>query len=279
MKRNKKVLTAVVVALSLLIVGCGGFLLYKNLNEGQSEEEYGCLAASVMTQQSQTASGTSSSQAQTAADASTAQQSQTAASTVPAAPNPVDFPTLEVQNPDIYSWINIPNTQVDYPVLQSPDDDNFYLDHGVDKDYRFAGAIYSQRCNAKDYSDRVTVLYGHNMRNGSMFATLHWFSDPSFFAQNEQMTIYTDDRQLNYQIVAAYVYGDNHIMNSFDFNNDEVYRDFLDSVLNPHSIDSNVREGATLDISDRIVILSTCLNYGDGRYLVVGKLTGESPLA
>ena len=279
MKRNKIVLTAVVVALSLLIVGCGGFLLYKNLNEGQSEEEYGSLAASVMTQQSQTASGTSSSQAQTAADASTAQQSQTAASTVPAAPNPVDFPTLEVQNPDIYSWINIPNTQVDYPVLQSPDDDNFYLDHGVDKDYRFAGAIYSQRCNAKDYSDRVTVLYGHNMRNGSMFATLHWFSDPSFFAQNEQMTIYTDDRQLNYQIVAAYVYGDNHIMNSFDFNNDEVYRDFLDSVLNPHSIDSNVREGATLDISDRIVILSTCLNYGDGRYLVVGKLTGESPLA
>ena len=80
-------------------------------------------------------------------------------------------------------------------------------------------------------------------------------------------------------VTAVQVYGDNHIMNSFDFNNDEVYRDFLDSVLNPHSIDSNVREGATLDISDRIVILSTCLNYGDGRYLVVGKLTGESPLA
>ena len=92
------------------------------------------------------------------------------------------------------------------------------------------------------------------------------------------MQIYLPGKELEYEIVAAYVYDDSHIMNSFDFSKDEVYSDFLNTVLHPHSLESNVREGAALDVNDKIVILSTCLNYGEGRYLVVGKLTGETEM-
>ena len=97
--------------------------------------------------------------------------------------------------------------------------------------------------------------------------------------QNSEMTIYTPDKRLDYVIVAAYNYDDSHIMNSFDFSRDEIYSDFLETVKNPHSITSNVRQGVSLDINDKIVILSTCLDFGEGRFLVVGKLTGETPLA
>ena len=71
------------------------------------------------------------------------------------------------------------------------------------------------------------------------------------------------------------MYDDRHIINSFDFSDDKVYQDYLDSILNPHSIDSNVREGMKLDVNDRILVLSTCLNSGEGRYLVQGVLIND----
>lgn len=282
MKKHKKLIIAVCIVLGVLATGCGGFLLFKTINNLQSSEKYNDLASSYVNG----AHGADNSGSDKAGSngsgggSSGSSGASGAANAVPAEPNPVDFPALQTQeNDEIYSWITVPNTEVDYPVLQSNSDDYFYLNHGVDKEYRFAGAIYSQFCNKKDYSDRVTVLYGHNMADNSMFASLHSFEDPDFFAANKDMTIYTADKRLDYEIVSAFVYDDSHIMNSYDFTKDDVYRSFLKNVLEPHSIESNVRAGAALDVNDRIVILSTCLNYGEGRWLVVGKLVGETPLA
>ena len=266
--KNNKVLTAVIAVLSLLIAGCGGFLLYQHFNNQPSEQVPTEPSSSAITTVAETT------------EAPTGATEQTEGTTVPPEPNPIDFARWQgAENDDIYSWIQVPNTEIDYPVLQSkPDyDDNFYLDHGLDKDYRFAGSIYSQRANAQDYSDRVTVLYGHNMRDGSMFATLHWFADPDFFSENTAMTVYTPDKQLDYEIVAGIEYGSDHILNTHDFSDDAVYQRFLDEVILDSSA-GNIRDGVTLDVSDRILILSTCQNWGDGRYLVVGRLVRETPL-
>ena len=88
--------------------------------------------------------------------------------------NPINFKKLKKNNSDLYAWITIPDTNIDYAVAQSElsEDDNFYLNHNIDKEYEFAGTIYSQHKNSKDFSDFCTVLYGHNMLNGTMFATL-----------------------------------------------------------------------------------------------------------
>lgn len=260
MKKSKVILTVVITVLVLLIAGSGGYILFKNISNQKSSEKYDSLASSYAKLPDSTAGQTGDEKSQGKA-------------------NPIDFASLKSENPDIYSWITVPGTEVNYPVLQSDKNDNFYIDHGVDKQPSFAGAIYSQFCNHLDYSDRVTVLYGHNMADNSMFASLHSFEDADFFDSHGDMTIYTPDRQLDYTIVSAFVFDDVHIMNCYDFSKDEVYRDFLDTVLNPHTISGNVRKGVQLEVDDRLVILSTCLNYGEGRYLVVGKLTKETPLS
>ncbi len=187
----------------------------------------------------------------------------------------VDFHELMQINPDIYAWIYIPNTNVDLPVAQSSDDtnDGFYLDHNVYKNYQFAGTIYSEKQNAKDFSDPATILYGHNMLNGSMFATLHRFNDKSFFDENNTIFVFTKDKIYTYLIYSAYQYDDRHILNSFDMDNPDSFREYLDSTLLQRPYYCNVREDIKLNTDDHILTLSTCMNGGGNvRYLVQGVL-------
>ncbi len=197
----------------------------------------------------------------------------TAPSDEPEVDDPTDLLDYAAVNDEIYSWITIENTQINYPVAQAKMDDNFYIDHDVNKDYSFAGTIYSQLCNQRDYSDRVTVLYGHNMLNGSMFADLHKFRDQAFFESNPEFFIYTKNRRLTYKVVAAFDYDDRHIMNAFDFRDDNVYQSWLNDLQNPHTLYANVRKDIKLGLDSKMVVLSTCQNSGDGRYLVFGVLT------
>ena len=100
--------------------------------------------------------------------------------------NPIDFAGQQEINPDIYAWIQIPGTTVDYPVLQSDDEpEDFYLNHDVNGKYKFAGCIYSQMLNSKDFSDPNTILYGHTLNKGSMFTSLHKFRNAEFFNENK----------------------------------------------------------------------------------------------
>ena len=82
------------------------------------------------------------------------------------------LPALQEINSDVYAWIRIPGTYVDYPVAQSKVDDNYYLHRSIYKKYLFAGMIYTQSCNSLDFNDPVTVVYGHNMRSTTMFTSL-----------------------------------------------------------------------------------------------------------
>lgn len=192
--------------------------------------------------------------------------------------NPIDFLSLKTGNADIYAWIYVPGTDVNLPVLQSVSDDNYYLDHNADGDYAVEGAIYSQSMNKTDFSDPVTVLYGHNLVNGSMFSTLHYFEDSQFFSEHDTMYVYTLGHILTYKIVAAYQYDDRHILNSFDFSDPSVVRTYFDYVMDPSSMVVNVRDGVQLQSSDKILQLSTCTDtiyHTDTRYLVTGVLISD----
>ena len=86
----------------------------------------------------------------------------------------IDFAAAQAVNPDVYAWIWIPGTNIDYPILQSEtEDDAYYLNHTIEKKEGLPGTIYTEKYNGKDFSSPVTVIYGHNMKNGSMFADLH----------------------------------------------------------------------------------------------------------
>ena len=190
----------------------------------------------------------------------------------------VDFDELNSINTDVYAWIYIPGTEIDYPVAQSIEYrmDDYYLDHNIYRQYQFSGTIYSQLKNHLDFHDPVTVLYGHNMLNGSMFATLHRFEDRDFFDEYNTCFILTKEKVYTYLIYSAYVFDDRHILNTYDFSDKEVFQEYLDSTLEPHSYSENVRERVTLNTDNRILTLSTCTNGAENtRYLVQGVLVDE----
>lgn len=190
--------------------------------------------------------------------------------------NPIDFESLQETNDEIYAWINVPGTKVDYPVVQSTESDNFYLKHSAtDKKYSASGAIYTQSLNTTSFNDRVTVIYGHNGYGDTFFTTLHNFEDKQFFDENEYFYIYTPKSKLTYQIVSAFKYDDRHILNSFNFQSNNTFEDFISMIQNPTSTNKNVREqlDREITVNDKLVVLSTCITgQKNNRYLVCGVL-------
>ena len=186
---------------------------------------------------------------------------------------PVDFEALQAENPDIYAWITIPGTNVDYPILQREGDNGYYLNHSVDGTENIAGAIFTEDYNSKDFTDPNTIIYGHNMKNGSMFRTLHNYHDREFFDKNRDITIYMPDKILHYTIFAAYLYDSRHLMLSFDFNDPDVFRGYLDSVRNIRDMNAFVDTDIPVTENDKIITLSTCYKgQADRRYLVQAVL-------
>ncbi|MBR1531063.1 MAG: class B sortase [Eubacterium sp.] len=192
------------------------------------------------------------------------------------AKNPIDFDSIRSSNQDIYAWVKVPGTKVDYPVVQHPSDDYFYLKHeAYNKTWSSSGSVYAELGNTKTFRDRVTVLYGHNGYGDTMFTTLHNFESTEFFNKRDKFYIYMPQRKLTYKIVSAFKYDDRHLLNCFDFNDTTVYRDFIKMIQAPDTNNKNVREnlGRVLTTNDHIVVLSTCFtNQRSNRYLVCGVL-------
>lgn len=209
-------------------------------------------------------------------EASTASQSQ---SQEQYAENPIDFDEWQKKNDEIYAWIKVDGTEVDYPIVQSGTDDDFYLRHSAaDKSWVASGAIFTQSHNTKTFNDSVTVIYGHNGYSESMFTSLHKFEKKDFFDEHPYFYIYMPQRKLTYQVVSAFKYDDRHIMNSFDFQDSNVLADFQEMVQDPSSSLKNVREDLDTEINSesKLVVLSTCITgQKSSRYLVCGVLVND----
>ena len=245
-QKQKKVL--LIIAILLVVTGSGifGYHLYSEYSARKGQETVSSVVAST-----------------------------TVSSGEKTVENPIDFKSLQKKNSDIYAWIKVPGTKVDYPIVQSPDSDEMYLKHSaIDKSWVASGAIYTELVNSTDFDDRVTLIYGHNGYSDTMFTTLHKFEKKDFFDKHEYFYIYTPKSKLTYKILSAFKYDDRHIMYSFDFQNNTEFLDFIKMIQNPTSNNKNTRkqdEEYTTD--DRIVILSTCItNQRSSRYLVCGVL-------
>ena len=113
----------------------------------------------------------------------------------------VDFAALQAINPDIVAWLRIPGV-LEYPVVRG-EDNSYYLNHTVQKTYNIAGSIFLDYRNERDFSDRKNIIYGHNMKDGSMFHVLRNYQDIDFFQENTGMEVYLPDKRiLKYQITA-----------------------------------------------------------------------------
>lgn len=185
----------------------------------------------------------------------------------------VDFGDLAEINEDIYAWIVVPGTAVEYPVLQC-ETDNYYLEHNLDHSEGYPGCIYSNACNQREFSDYNTVIYGHNLSRDRMFGSLHRFEEEEFFEENREIILYTSEYRLTYEVLAATAYYDFYIPAYYDLTTYEGMAAFWESVKSCEGEEnSHVRSDTILTKNDQLVTLSTCIRHvEDHRYLVVGRL-------
>lgn len=188
--------------------------------------------------------------------------------------SPIDFEALWQQNPDIIGWIRVPGTEVDYPILRSGEDmdTDYYLNHNLDGSAGYPGCIYMQKVNAPDFSDQVTVLYGHNMRDGSMFSALHRYENGDFWEDAKFIYIYLPDCEYQYQVYLARDFDDRLIpeyYEKFQYKRDWLALDY--DLLYVEGEETALVE-SDLDMLDfkRALILSTCTGNSNKRWLVVG---------
>lgn len=188
----------------------------------------------------------------------------------------IDFRKLAKINDEIYAWIYVPGTRIDYPIAQSAESDEHYLKYNFKNEPEFAGCIYTEKANKKNFTDPNTVVYGHNMKNGSMFQNLHKFEDEAFFKKHTKVYVYTPKKIYVYTIFAAYTYDDRHLLKSFDFSDKKVFANYLKNVMHTRDMSSNIRTEQKVTDRDKIITLSTCVGgQPNNRYLVQAVLTDE----
>jgi len=191
---------------------------------------------------------------------------------------PVDAPMVNFKNERIQSlraqhreavgWITIAHTGIDYPFVHA-DDNSYYLHKKLDGEYSYAGTIFMDCRNCADFTDTNTILYGHNMKNGSMFASLKRFGKADFFESNQTGTIYLEDKTFTIEIFAYMVVKPS---DSIIYNNpadDQSMQAFVDY------IEDNAKHYRDIDSAptDRFITLSTCsYEFRDARSVLIGRL-------
>lgn len=182
------------------------------------------------------------------------------------------FADLYAQNNDFIGWIKLEDTVIDYPVMQSKDSPNFYLDHNFNKEYSRFGVPYMQEnCNLQ--SDNI-VIYGHNMKNKSMFNGLTKYKDKDFYNAHRYIQLDTLSEQRKYEVIYAFktvAYTSNGFQyyNFVKANTEEEFSAYIERCQALSFYDT----GGNAEYGDKLITLSTCeYSQNNGRFVVVAKL-------
>ena len=180
------------------------------------------------------------------------------------------YKALYEQNEDIVGWISIEGTAVNYPVMQSVDRPDFYLKHGFDRQYSRYGVPYLDEACATDLSNNL-VIYGHNMKNGTMFHDLLNYTSEQFRAEHPVICFDTLSRKGEYQVVLVFRFDtDNETFcyNEYTDMNEEEFVEFMEQCRQRQLYDT----GISVSYGDELLTLSTCeYTYKNGRFVVVAK--------
>lgn len=178
-------------------------------------------------------------------------------------------------NQDIYAWLYIPETGIDEEVLQHPDDIGYYSTHNSEGQEDENGAIFTQMFNSKDFSDNVTVIYGHNGGNEKGFSKLNLYADPEFFKSHPYIFVYTEDAILLYETFAAYESDDKLIVLFYGTQDYDMYQIYLQRLKEIAGVNYNINEKNWPSGEDKILTLSTGVkDKDDRRFLVQARFVG-----
>ena len=184
-------------------------------------------------------------------------------------PIEVDFDKLKSVNEDVVGWIYVDALpDISYPIVKGKDNQT-YLHQTYEKNYNFAGTIFVDYENSGDFSDCNTLVYGHNMKNGSMFGHLKKFrEDDKLYKQDKYFWILTPERNYRYEIITAYTTGVNSDTYTLFKGPGEEFEKYLETIKGYSEIQT---DDTDLTIKDRIVTLSTCTGNESTRFVVQGQ--------
>ena len=250
--KNKKAENAITAVLAAAVLVTGGMSLHSYLSEQRAKNEYDAIRQEVV-----------------AEPAAGETQEEIAEKNYPELQ--IDFAELIRTNPDFRGWLYFPALDISYPVVQGKDN-AYYLHHLFSGESNINGSIFVDCHNQPDFTDQNTIVYGHNMKNGSMFGTLDKYQDKELFEQHPEFYLYLPDKILKYRIFSCYAGRTGSEGYRYHFPEEEDFQTFLDTVSSYRDYDT----GTELSATDRIVTLSTCVNSRRNyRYLVHGKLSSE----
>lgn len=180
----------------------------------------------------------------------------------------IDLDALRQVNPDVIGWILIPDTEINYPLLQGEDND-FYLNHTWKGQKNSVGSVFLEYQNSADMMDYNTIVYGHNMRDGSMFADIRNYAVKDYWKTNPFIYIVTDAGVYRYDVFSAYKADLEGLTFGVEFPKEESKDNFLRYIRR----ESDFNAGIVPEPNDRILTLSTCYgNTNESRWVVHARL-------
>jgi len=191
---------------------------------------------------------------------------------------PIDFAQLKEHNSHIYAWLTIPGTQINYPIHQHPEIDDYYLSHSTQGRTSHEGAVFTEATyNSTDFADPVTLVYGHRRESEVIFGRLQEaYADSASFETHQSFVIYLPERELHYEVFAALPYDARHILYNYDFTRSRMFSKFFNSIFDTREIGVTLDEDLKPTPEEHVVILSTCLKGDDSRrFLVMAKCVQE----
>jgi sortase B len=281
-RKIRTLLVSLIIVVLLGVAAYAGYQLYTSHRAyAQGDETYEEIARLVISEVQPTASGSpepsSEPEQETESEEETEevlQEEDTEASDlapkvelgIPALT--VDFDALEAISSDAIGWLYCPDTVINYPVMGA-EDYTYYLRHLADGTYNFNGSLFLDYNCQRDFSDKLSVIYGHNMKTEKMFGTLVKYKSQAYFDQHPYLYLYT--RQCRYRI--ALIYG--AVISAQDWSEGGFAQD-PEGLMEYAEKNSTFVSPETYSGQEQLVVLSTCsYEYDDARYFLVGLLQPE----
>ena len=180
----------------------------------------------------------------------------------------IDFQDLKAQNDETVAYLKVYGTTIDCPVVKAADNE-FYLNHSFDKSYNILGWVFADYRNQFDGTDKNTIIYGHNLNDGSLFGSLINVLDADWQSNldNQKIILATESGTKVYQTFSTYDSVPEKYYITTDFETDEDYQNFLTEIKNR----SNHDYGVGISQNDQILTLSSCIGTGQKRVVLHAK--------
>lgn len=291
MKQNKHILSIILTCIALGCLVAAGVIFFKYLKEDIQSEAYSdeyqpvypepvIIAGSDLPSQSDEPLSSEDISSETKDSSTEEADLETPPSVEPSAepePTPVPNPYAAkyLENEDMAGWLTIPDTVIDYPIMWTPEDEEYYLRRGFDKKKLNAGCLILDTDSCVDPLTTNLIIHGHNMKAGTMFGTLDQYEDEDFYKEHTQIILYTKECRRNYEVIAVFysqVYRttDNvfKFYKFFQADTEAEFNDFYDNIKQLSLYDT----GVTAGFGDHFITLSTCAYHVEnGRFVVVAK--------